>query len=201
MKEALPLLPGIKLPLLCGLVSVLLSISLMIWAQHTRQVAEQRLQQREATAHAAEANIQTAQSLQTERTRHLAVLTTLQQRGLLGQEQRLAWAEAVDALQRSGRLASLQLELGPRRPLNEANGATQAELQFYASPLKLDSKLLHEGDLLSLLRQLDTLPGAYTLDACRLRRSDGTNGPRPYRLALQCQGKLFTLARPDRSSP
>ncbi len=201
MKDALPMLPGIKLPLLCGLGSVLLSVSLLLWAQHTRQVAEQRLQQREATALAAEADFQTAQSLQTARTRHLAVLSTLQQRGLLGQEQRLAWAEAVETLQRSGRLASLQLELGPHRPLNEANGATQAELQFYTSPLKLDSKLLHEGDLLSLLRQLDALPGAYTLDECRLRRSDGFNGPRPYRLALQCQGKLFTLARPDRSSP
>lgn len=201
MKDALSLLPGIKLPLLCGLGSVLLSAGLLLWAQHTRQVAEQRLQQRETAYYAAEADIQTAQSLQTERTRHLAVLSTLQQRGLLGHEQRLAWVEAVETLPRSGRLASLQLELGPRRPLNEANGATQAELQFYASPLKLDSKLLHEGDLLSLLRQLDALPGAYTLDECRLRRSDGFNGPRPYRLALQCQGKLFTLARPDRSSP
>lgn len=80
-----------------------------------------------------------------------AVLSTLQARGVVGDEQRLEWVELLKSISERRRLIDLQYEIAPQRPLAPATPGTFA---FYASTMSVQLKLLHEEDLTRLLDDL-----------------------------------------------
>lgn len=147
----------------------------------------------EAEAHADaavldRANVQTYQS----------AMNNLRQRNIIGSEQRLPWVEYFTRLNATGNPADLSLKLEPRRPLEDAPATPEPleNLLFYASKLTLNAKLLHEGDALRLLKQLHEVQGAAIVRQCNIKRSEGSNSPRPYLLELECSGDVVTLDKP-----
>jgi hypothetical protein len=106
-----------------------------------------------------------------------ALFSTLQARGIIGEEQRLDWVELLKDIRDKRRLIDLQYEISPQRPLdaNASNGLT-----FYASAMKLQLKLLHEEDLTRLLEDLRSQAKAQiqvkNCNVSRLPRSSGEPG-------------------------
>ncbi len=79
------------------------------------------------------------------------VFKALEARGTIGEEQRLEWVELLKDLRSRYHLADLQYEILPQRQL-EANPT--GGFFFYASPMKLQAKLVHEEDLTRLIGDL-----------------------------------------------
>lgn len=79
------------------------------------------------------------------------IFKQLQERGVIGEEQRLEWIELLKDIREKRRLLDLEYEIAPQRLL-EGHGAN--DFSFYASAMKLRIKLLHEGDLERLLNDL-----------------------------------------------
>ncbi|HMW18834.1 MAG TPA: hypothetical protein PKN13_02985 [Accumulibacter sp.] len=75
----------------------------------------------------------------------------LQERGIIGEEQRLEWVELLKDIRANRRLLDLEYEISPQRMLE---GTNTGEYSFYASAMKLQIKLLHEEDLDRLLNDL-----------------------------------------------
>ncbi len=75
--------------------------------------------------------------------------------GVIGEERRLEWVERIKAIKAQRRLLDLEFELSPQRTL-EASVApgTSTDFDFAASGMRLQMRLLHEGDLLALLNDL-----------------------------------------------
>ena len=187
----------IRLPLIYTGLSLAFCGLVVGGAWWLRQAALEQQMQSDAIAIEAEtraaAAVADSQDIATYRTAY----TSLQQRAVIGPEQRLPWVEYYTALSRAGNPADLSLEIAPRRPLEDPPDATTLEnLQFYASKLTLDTKLLHEVDALRMLERLRTVQGAAIVRQCALKRSDGTGSARPFLLTMICEGDIITLDTP-----
>ncbi|MFC5300200.1 hypothetical protein [Azospira restricta] len=90
----------------------------------------------------------------------------LRVRGIVGDERRPDWVALIGDLRRRRRLAELRYELSPQQP-------AAAEHAFRSSAMRLQMKLLHEGDLLGFIDDLRAQAQATVrVRSCTVRRSD-----------------------------
>jgi len=79
------------------------------------------------------------------------LFNNLQERGIIGEEQRLDWVEVLKDIRDRRRLIDLRYDISPQRALDST---AVGDFAFYASSMKLQLKLLHEEDLSRLLADL-----------------------------------------------
>jgi hypothetical protein len=137
--------------LLC--LSLILISTAMLWFSHAaRDKAIAQRKQSTQDAHQA-----------TDRYRHTAEdeslirrtidrFDTLQQRGIIGPEQRLDWADRLRAVRDHHHFARLDFELSPQRIV--APLSTPAGYDLGASRMQIRAGLLHEGDFFDLMTEL-----------------------------------------------
>lgn len=123
-----------------------------------------------------------------------ALFSNLQARGVIGEEQRLDWVELLKDIRDKRRLLDLQYEISPQRALDaNPNGG----FNFYASPMKLQLKLLHEEDLTRLIDDLRSQAKALiqvrSCNVSRLPRNSGERGNDPAQLQADCQIDWVTV--------
>lgn len=83
----------------------------------------------------------------------------LVERNYIGQEHRLEWVERIAQIKAARRLIEVRYELGPQKPIDPGvlPGAQPAGgYEFMASTMNLRMQLLHEGDLLGFLADLQS---------------------------------------------
>jgi hypothetical protein len=119
----------------------------------------------------------------------------LKQFNILGEEQRLEWADAINRIRRERELLDLRYQVERQRLLVSAPGKP-ANVDFYVSTMKVDIALLHEEDLLRFLADLRESGNAfYSVKKCALTRtgsapSGATISPR---LRGECEIDLITI--------
>lgn len=98
----------------------------------------------------------------------ISLFQSLQQRGVIGPEQRLDWVELLRDIRDKRQLIELSYEIEPQRPLDTP---VDAGLAFKVSPMTVRLKLLHEEDLIRFLSDLHLRAGALTrIKGCKLTR-------------------------------
>jgi hypothetical protein len=125
----------------------------------------------------------------------LAVYRRLQSLHILGEEQRLEWADAMTRIRTSGELLDVRY-LVDRQRLLGAFAGKPAGVEFYASTMKVEIALLHEGDLLTFLRELrDSGNAYYSVRQCAITRTGAapTGASIVPRLRAQCEIDLITI--------
>ncbi len=125
----------------------------------------------------------------------LAVYHRLRSLGILGEERRLDWVEALGQLRRRLALPGLHYKV-ERRSLLASTSGKNAPVDAYSSMLKLDLSLLHEGDLLRALSALRESGNAYySVKHCRIERVTPLPSGRSIapRLHAECEIDLITL--------
>lgn len=97
-----------------------------------------------------------------------ALFNALEKRGVIGSEQRLDWVEQLKTIRDQRRIPELKYEIAAQRRLdNNAAG----NLNFFASTMTLQMKLLHEEDLTRLLADLRQQANALTqVRSCTVER-------------------------------
>lgn len=118
-----------------------------------------------------------------------------QEIGALGRtetERRLEWVETLAQIRDERRLSGLDYEISPQRPL-DAKAPAAGGFDFLASPMKLEAQLLHEGELLGLLDDLQARVQALIgVRRCRIERlPPGT--PQAANLKAACELDWITL--------
>jgi hypothetical protein len=102
----------------------------------------------------------------------------------------------------AGNPATLTLQIAPRRPLEDPPAGIDPleNLQFYASKISFESRLLHDVDALRLVDRFKRVTGATIFRQCLIKRApDGAGSDRPYLLSMNCEGDLITLDVPPAS--
>ncbi len=122
------------------------------------------------------------------------VFNKLQERGIIGDEQRLDWVELLKEIRDKHRLIDLRYEIAPQRMLD---GQLGNDFVFFASSMKLELKLLHEEDLTRLLDDLRRLAKALIrVKSCRIERLPATGEQRGggrANLLADCEIEWLTL--------
>lgn len=120
----------------------------------------------------------------------------LYQRGIVGAEQRLNWLESLQAAGERVKLPSLRYQIDAQEQFSPEFPVATGAFQIFASTMKLDLGLLHEGDLFMLLGELNReARGIYSVSNCKLRRVQEQIKFEPERpnLNAQCELKWFTV--------
>ena len=125
----------------------------------------------------------------------LDVYQRLRQLNILGEEQRLEWADAITRIRTQRELLDLRYRVERQQLLYSAVGKP-ANIDFFASTMKVDLALLHEEDLLRFLADLrDSGNAYYAVRRCAIQRTGqaATGTTMTPRLRADCDIDLITI--------
>ena len=183
-------LPAIALLALLALGAALIWYVQRTHAIESRQLAAaraERVQARERLSRIAEEERDVKQKIE--------VYRRLKDLNIIGEERRLEWVDAMARIRMQRELLDLRYLVERQRLLNSVAGKP-ANVEFYASTMKVDLALLHEGDLLGFLSDLRASGNAYySVQRCTINRtgqSVAAAGMVP-RLRANCQIDLITI--------
>ncbi len=188
-------LQALALPLLACVVLLGAGAAFIAWTQQEQRAAggelaaarEQRAQARERLMRIAEEEKEVKEKLE--------VYLRLRALGILGDERRLEWADSMTRIRTQRELPDLRYRVERQRLISSV-AAKPANVDFYASAMKVDLALLHEGDLLNFLADLRESGNAYySVTRCAISRT----GLAPAvaglaaRLRAECEIDLITI--------
>ncbi|HEY8608079.1 MAG TPA: hypothetical protein VIM12_13270 [Noviherbaspirillum sp.] len=120
----------------------------------------------------------------------------LQQRGFIGEENRLGWVEALRDIQERRKLLPVAYQIAARQALPADPAIAIGSMELRASRMTLQMKLWHDDDLFRLLQDLGDA-GIHTLNKCTLvRTGQGQENPSPEGLDAECTLYWLTLGQP-----
>lgn len=156
-------------------VAVLLAFGMTTTAGKLVEKAQAEQRQLEAQQRSIRARLSRAPEEERELRGKIALFQQLQDRGIIGQEERLNWVEQIASVKTARRLFDFQYELAPQKPLSDTTlpgGAIAGDYEFMASTMALRMPLLHENDLLGFLADLQrTVHAQLLVRDCSIERS------------------------------
>jgi len=168
---------------------------LIYWMQQQQRAAGQQLAAANAERAQARERLTRIADEEKEVNAKLEVYRRLKSLHILGEEQRLEWADAMTRIRTSRELLDLRYTVARQRTLVSAPGKP-AGVDIFASTMKVDIALLHEGDLLAFLRDLRESGNAYySVKRCLITRT----GTAPTGLSIvprlrgDCEIDLITI--------
>ena len=93
----------------------------------------------------------------------------MRQRGLIGEENRLAWIDAIRRSQEQRKLLPISYDISPQQGLQVPLPMVMGQYQLRGSRMRMQMDLLHEMDLLNLLDDLRQA-GYFAVQDCTLKR-------------------------------
>ena len=121
--------------------------------------------------------------------------------GEIGQERRLDW---IETLRRAGidiKLPSLSYSIESQKAFTPNFMINMGRYRLFKSDMSLKMQLLHEGDLFSLLQELDrSAKGFYRVSNCKLSnniKGKLTDDPDTANVSADCLLEWFTLKLAD----
>ncbi len=120
----------------------------------------------------------------------------LEKAGIVGEEQRLWWAQTLRDTATELRLPYLRYTAAPSEAFEAPYLIEGTAAPVFATTMDLDAGLVHEGDLLRLFERLrDKAPGFMSVAGCTLERVNGDAPPKPdgANLASTCQLRWFSI--------
>lgn len=124
----------------------------------------------------------------------------LEQAGIVGDEQRLTWVEALRAVAEELAVPTLRYEIGPQVEVTPDFPIASGLHRILSSDLSLDMGLFHEGDLQRVLQSLERSgKGLLSVDACTLARTSSLyeTDPRRPNMTAACTIRWYSVRLPD----
>ena len=182
-------------PLALLLLMLAAGAALILWVQHEQRATAQQLAAARTERNQAEERLTRIAEEEKEVNDKLAVYQRLKGLHILGEERRLEWADAMRRIAAARELLEPPAyTVSPRRTI--AAQTKPANIEVFASTMKVGLALLHEGDLFAFLRDLRESGNAYySIKRCTIVRTGaaptGTNiVPR---LRADCEIDLITI--------
>jgi hypothetical protein len=131
--------------------------------------------------------------------RYVGPYQTLAQRGIVGEEQRLAWVDALRVANNEARLYGVEYEVGAQQAYAFTTQAGAGTLPVQQSIMKLKFGMLYEEDLLSFFRALAAQEvGTFAVNHCVLQRlvPDVVRPTNTATLRAECELSWITIPAP-----
>lgn len=164
-------LKKLAVPLVLLLALLAAGGSLIYWMEREQRAAGQQLAAARTERAQARERLTRIAEEEKEVKDKLEVYRRLRSLHILGEEQRLEWADAMTRIRTNRELLDLRYIVERQRTLVSVPGKP-ANVDFFASTMKVDIALLHEGDLLVFLRDLrDSGNAYYSVKRCMITRT------------------------------
>jgi len=181
-------------------LSVLASGAIFYAAFEFSEGVSREHQQRRAQLQRAQGEYQAVDEEQQVMDAYLPRFRALEEQGVVGEERRLDWVEALRDAAARLKLPSLRYEIAQQEVYEPELPLPESAFEVHASSMFLEMGLLHEGDLIAVLRELDrNASGLYSVSSCDLRR--GGSGirmePKAENVLASCELRWFTVRKPE----
>ena len=183
----------LRAPLGWALAMLVLAAGIGLYTHHELRQATQARQTAEQARQQIEQRLRQVRTEEEDIKSRTQAFLTLQQAGITGEERRLEWTEQLRALQQELRIPGMSYEFGAQSALDKTEGAPFA---WFASPMQLKLRLLHEEDLLRFLGRLQREARAMiVIRACRVAPVVGNSlpGEAVALLTAECDLQWITL--------
>jgi hypothetical protein len=183
-------LPHIKWSLITFLVVLAIGGSAAFYsqklassAQNARRAAQQELSNERNKLNAARDD-------QMNMAEYTKEYSAIQQRGVIGDEQRLNLIEGLDNLRKQNRVLDFKYAIAPQQPYKPAPALDSGNFDLKYSNMKLQIDLLHEEQLINFFDSLrHDMKGWFILEKCTLDKAQGSDA----QLKADCEGGWLTL--------
>ncbi|WP_258001097.1 hypothetical protein [Janthinobacterium sp. ROICE36] len=155
--------------LLCFALTLLASVVLLSLSAAYRAREAQQLDMARRTRTAASILFNHAEAEKQEIRAYEPQFLALRQRGLIGEENRLAWIDAIRRSQEQRKLLPISYDISPQQGLQVPLPMVMGQYHLRGSRMRLQMDLLHEMDLLNLLDDLRQA-GYFAVQECTLKR-------------------------------
>jgi hypothetical protein len=188
-------LKRLAVPVVAGLVALAAGVALLAVAGQMRARATADLELARQSRQQNTARLERIAEEEREVREKADLYRRLKQLNIVGDENRLEWADAIGRIRKQRELLDLRYVIDRQKLLVSVPG-NPANVDFFSSTMKVDLALLHEEDLLRFLSDLrDSGNAYYSVRRCDVERtgqapSGTTMTPR---LRAQCQIDLITV--------
>jgi len=141
----------LSLPLLLALLMSVIGLGVAYFTARDAQNAAGKREAAERARRQIEQRLAQVRTEEEDLKQRAALFQQLEKRGIIGDEKRLDWTELLAETQRELRIPGLKYEFGAQMPVDAGNGTPYS---WFASPAKLQLRLLHEEDLLRFLERI-----------------------------------------------
>jgi len=127
----------------------------------------------------------------------------LERQGIIGREQRLDWIDALRQASREAKVLRLEYVIDAQRQFQTGLELNVGDYRVYASSMRMDLGLLHEGDLLRLLEDLrGEVSGLFGVNGCHVSRAhpELRAVPDERNLEARCVLNFITIRGADNAS-
>jgi hypothetical protein len=196
MKIARDDLKRLRLPIAVAVVLVAAGAACLAFSDYALEKATRAHEA--ARLQRAEAQKRVSQRAEEERqiNQDLVYYRKMVERGMVGTEDRLDLIDLIARIKNTNKLFDIRYNIEPQKPLDYAGISPAGPLDFVASRVKLNMLLLHEGDLLRFLDDLEAAGRSYVVRRCAIERVDRAAASSQAvvpRLESECQVDLIAL--------
>ncbi|MDP3537137.1 MAG: hypothetical protein Q8S26_00375 [Azonexus sp.] len=184
----------LRLPMLGTLALFILAGLFAWWSQRDAEKAEHERNAATASKNQIEQRLRQVRTEEQELKDRAHIFQKMQNFGITGEEKRLDWTESLRLIQQEMRLPGMNYEFGVQKPLENVNGAAYA---YFASPMRLQLRLLHEEDLITFLARVQKEAKALVLvRSCKLSPlGSQAAGRATAQLGADCELQWVTVRR------
>jgi hypothetical protein len=125
--------------------------------------------------------------------------TSLVNRHIVGEENRLSWFETIQATTNARGMPSVKYNIVSQQKIPDAKGQHSAQgLKVYRSKMTLDIKMAHEGDLFAMFNNLeDRAKGLFTVDKCDIEKLETKSKEMKENMQSFCEISWYTFKSAD----
>jgi hypothetical protein len=182
-----------------GLVLMLIAL-MLAFAQNYNTAQEQLLQTQQNLLNAARQRYQSSGVEKETIKEYLPQYQALINKGLVGEERRIEWVEALREQHKSNKLFGIKYSISQQQEYKPSFAPSVGGFMLHRSIMKLDLDMLHEGDILKLTESLsaeNTAP--FMLRDCeitRLNAGGALSNQLIANLHAQCELDWLTMREP-----
>jgi hypothetical protein len=188
-------LKRLALPLLIALAMFAVGTGIVLSVGEGMRAAQARLARAQSERRQNAERLARIAEEEREVSQKMDVYQQLKALNILGEEQRLEWADAINRIRVQRELLDVRYRVERQKLLTSAPGKP-ANVDFYSSTMRIDLQLLHEEDLLRFLADLRASGNAYySVKKCILNRTGQAVGgiAMTPRLSATCEIDLITV--------
>ncbi|WP_425254282.1 hypothetical protein ACPJXG_11265 [Janthinobacterium sp. NFX145] len=178
--------------MLCFALTLLAGVLLLSLSTAYRTREAQRLYLAQHTRAAAATLFNHAEAEKQEIRAYEPQFLALRQRGLIGEENRLAWIDAIRRSQEQRKLLPISYDISPQQGLQVPLPMVMGQYHLRGSRMRLQMDLLHEMDLLNLFDDLRQA-GYFAVQECTLKRHGAAGGEAAPALGAECELLWLTV--------
>lgn len=193
-------LNALKLPFAVLLIVGIAGAGAVSWTRAQIKQAERTLATQEAQLKEARSRFQRSGEERDLIVRFLPAFEELRKHGLIGPEERINWLEALRTANQQAQMFGAEYQISTQQSYPYAQELNATRLGMAQSLMKLNLRLVHEGELMRFFELLEKQNvGAFDINQCVLQRvNNGTElGAAQPNVRAECELAWITMNPPQ----